>query len=162
MRLAWHDVTLLLGADVTNASWPEIASEFGDLAKHNALKMPHHASREAIHDSFGEGDRDRLWIITPFASQKLPRRNDGDGLAMTLRFVDSVQLTSLPYSHDCEDESPCKSTRSDIDCNVRPIRTGPVTDSPDLRSERYVVLAFDKIGQLQNRWNGAGSLEVTE
>lgn len=162
MRLVWYDVALLLGADVTNASWSRIATEFEDLAKHHALKVPHHASREAIHDAYGEGERDRLWIITPFAGQKLPRRNDDDGLARTLRFVDSVQLTSLPYSHDCEHESPCRSTRSDIDSNVRPVRTGPVTDDPKSRSERYVVVAFGKNGQLQGRWNGAGTLEVTE
>jgi hypothetical protein len=68
IRLVWHEVRLLLGADVTNASWPDIAAEFDDLAVHHALNVPHHASREAIHDSYGEGDRNRLWIITPFAT----------------------------------------------------------------------------------------------
>jgi beta-lactamase superfamily II metal-dependent hydrolase len=90
MWLVWRDVRLLLGADVTNTSWEEIAAEFDDLAVHHALKVPHHASRDAIHSSYGEGDRNRLWIITPFASQKLPRSNDGDGLALTLQFVDSI------------------------------------------------------------------------
>lgn len=162
MRFTWHDVRLLLGADVTNASWPDIAGKFADLADHHAMKVPHHASREAIHDTYGEGDRNRLWIVTPFASQKLPRRNKGDGLAMALQFVDAVHLTSLPYSHDCEDESPCTTTRGEIDANARPVYAGPVTADTDLRAERYVAIAFDKQGQLQGRWNGAGTLEVTE
>ncbi|MCA9031195.1 MAG: MBL fold metallo-hydrolase [Planctomycetaceae bacterium] len=162
MRFEWHDVVLLLGADVTNASWPEIAGEFADLAEHHALKVPHHASREAIHETYGKGDRGRIWIVTPFASQKLPRCSDGDGLAMALQFVDTVHLTSLPYSHDCEGESPCTTTRSEIDADTRPISSGPVTSDTDLRVERYVAIAFDKKGQLQERWNGAGTLEVTE
>lgn len=162
MRLIWHGVTLLLGADVTNASWPDIGSNFDDLAKHNALKVPHHASREAIHAAYGDGTRDRMWIVTPFASQRLPRSNEAEGLAMALGFVDSIHLTSLPYSHDCESESPCRTTRDNLEKNSRPIRTGRVTNDADSRAERYVVLAFDKNGQLLNRWNGAGTLEITE
>lgn len=162
MRFTWHDVRLLLGADVTNASWPGIAAEYGDLANHHALKVPHHASRDAIHDSYGKGDPSRQWIVTPFARQRLPRSNDGDGLAKTLSYVNTIHLTSLPYSHNCENQAPCVTMRSAIEADRCPTRTGSVTDDPNLREERVVILAFDRTGSLKRRWNGAGTLEVTE
>jgi hypothetical protein len=162
IQFVWHNVNLLLGADVTNTSWPGIAAVFPDLSKHHALKVPHHASKEAIHESYGEGDSDRLWIITPFASsQRLPRSDAGHGLERALGYVGKAYLTSLPYSHDCEHEKPCCTTRSQIEANHRPVRTGIVTDDPHIRAHRFIVLAFSRSGELQGRWNGRGTLEVT-
>lgn len=162
MRFVWNNVILLLGADVTNASWPDIALSFNDLSNHCAMKVPHHASREAIHESYGHGDSDRKWIITPFASRRLPRSADDHGLARVLQYVDTAHLTSLPYSHDHEHLSPCKTSRTDIETDTVPKRLGPVTDDPGLRSQRYIVLAYDKSGELQRQWNGCGTLEVSE
>lgn len=163
MRLVWHDVTLLLGADVTNTAWPDIGAAFTDLAEHSALKVPHHASSEAIHDSYGRGDRNRLWIITPWAlGRGLPQADDDHGLAKALKYVDTIQLTSLPFSHNCDSESPCTTTRADLQSDSRPTRTGPVTNDADVRADRYVALAFDKDGTFRGRWNGAGTLDVKE
>ena len=162
MRFEWGDVKLLLGADVTNTSWPDIATNYADLADHHAMKVPHHASSEAIHSSYGNGARNRKWIATPFARQRLPRTNDDNGIAKALLHVDAINLTSLPFSHDKESDGPCKTTRTEINRNARPKKTGPVTTDPAARARRYVALAYDKSATLQGQWHGDGSVLVSE
>jgi hypothetical protein len=66
MLVQWHDLRLLLGADVPSSEWPEIAAAFPGLNRHAAMKVPHHGSREAIHSSYADGDPGRFWVITPF------------------------------------------------------------------------------------------------
>jgi len=162
MRFQWGEVRLLLGADVTNTSWPDIASAYGDLADHQGMKVPHHASSEAIHSSYGDGARDRKWVATPFARQRLPRTDDDNGLAKVLQYVDAINLTSLPYSHDHEGDAPCKTSRSEINQNTRPTRIGSVTTDPAARSQRYVVFAYTKSAELKGEWHGNGALLVTD
>ena len=162
MRFRWHDVSLLLGADASMASWTDISSTFDDLGNHQAMKVSHHGSLESLHASHGTGDRQRIWVITPFASKRLPRVNDGEGLEEILTFVDRATLTSLPYGHNCEHQSPCVTTRSDIRDNVMPRKLGAVSTDPDVRAERYVAFAFNKTGQLVEQRHGAGTLFVSE
>ena len=73
MLVEWHDLRLLLGADVPSSEWPGIAEAFPDLNHHAAMKVPHHGSRGAIHPLFANGDPERFWIITPFYPKQLPR-----------------------------------------------------------------------------------------
>lgn len=162
MKFTWHKVTLILGADASKAAWDSIATEFDGIGNHQALKVPHHGSAESIHESFGTGDVDRIWIVTPFASSKFPLPNANEGLAKSLQYVNTLLLTSLPYSHDREHESPCKTSRTNIKKNILPKLTGSVTRDPRLRAERYVAIAFDNEGKACGRWYGTGTLEVTE
>lgn len=162
MKFVWHQVTLLLGADASNAAWDSIANEYDGIADHQAMKVPHHGSAGSIHHSFGTGDANRIWIVTPFAGKRLPRSDADEGLAKSLRYVSTVSLTSLPYSHDREDESPCQASRSNINTDTRPTKTGLVTVDPRLRAERCVAVAFDAEGNVRGRWYGAGTLEIVE
>lgn len=162
MKMVWHNVTILLGADVPNPCWADIRNDFPDLHKHNAMKVPHHGSIGAIHDSFGQGDRDRMWVITPFSGMpRLPRASSGEGMEAALTYVSRLDLTSLPYAHDRDADAPCRTTRRNIEMNSFPIRTGSATKDVDERGQRYVVGAYDRFGQLQGRWHGSGTLEVT-
>ena len=106
MLVVWHDLRLLLGADVPSSEWPGIAEAFPfpGLNRHAAMKVPHHGSREAIHPSYADGDPGRFWVITPFYLQRLPRHEDAnsrgeeEGLCQVLSFVDRVHLTAPPVS----------------------------------------------------------------
>ncbi len=163
MRLRWHDLTLLLGADATQRSWPSIAQEFPDLKEHHAMKLPHHVSTRAIDPSFGDGDVDRLWIGTPYSrGHKLPPTTASGGLAAALQFVTKVHLTSLPFAHDCDHEHPpCQTTRKEIEQDSKPHRTGRPSSDPDTQAERMIVAAFDRTGQCVVLKHGPGSLEVS-
>jgi len=160
MLLAWHDLRLLLGADTTTNAWTSIAAEFPELGNHAAMKVPHHGSKGAIHEAFGVGPRDRIWIVTPFKRKRLPGADNGQGLDLMLNYVDRIRLTALPFRHDREGEPRCRTTREAVRDNVRPRRIEPPPDDSVDRLERHVILAFDSSGALQGTWHGRGTLVV--
>jgi hypothetical protein len=169
MLVEWGNLRLLLGADVPHSEWPGISAAFPGLSKHAALKVPHHGSREAIHQSFGEGDDGRFWVITPFRKQRLPRAEDRasngepEGLHQALSFVSEVRLTSLPFRHESESEDPCFATRGDIRDRIHPLRTpmGVENDASGAAVlDRQIVVAFDRNGSVVNEWYGRGTVRV--
>jgi hypothetical protein len=162
MRVTWHSVTLLLGADCPRETWHEIARDFHGLGDHHAMKVPHHGSAKAFHDSFGKGRRDRWWIITPFMKKLLPLKKRGGGLENALGYVDKVFLTSLPFSHDLEHEAPCETTRKELEDDLRPIRTRMVSIARSVREARFIALSFRRTGEIVDRWFGRGTVTVSE
>lgn len=157
----WESVRLLLGADVTT-SWPEIKVQFPDISKHIAMKVPHHGTEKADYSVFASAARDRVWIATPYSKNKgLPQAKSGHGLDKILKIVDSVHLTSLPYSHDRENEAPCSTTRAEIETDTKPAFQGPPSTEPHERAERYIVVSFDADGNLVDRIYGKGTLTVS-
>lgn len=124
------------------------------------MKVPHHGSRGAIHEAFGAGPRDRIWIVTPFKRQRLPRAEDGQGMDLILGYVDQFQLTALPFRHDLEGKARCETTRVAIRDNVRPRRIEPQPDDDIDRLKCHVVVAFDASGAVQGTWHGRGTMLV--
>ncbi len=130
MLVEWGDVRLLLGADVPNPEWPGIGVATPRLNEHAAMKVPHHGSREAIHEVFGKTVGERFWVVTPYrrSAPPLPRAEDvsrsgePEGLRRVLEFVSEVRLTSLPFRHDREDDAPCMTTRGQIRDGTHPTR----------------------------------------
>jgi Metallo-beta-lactamase superfamily len=172
MLVEWHGLRLLLGADVPNTQWPGIAADFPALANHHAMKVPHHGSREAIHDAFGIGPDTRCWVVTPFQRQGLPRAEDlapnpadgPEGLARILGYVREVHLTSLSFRHDREVDTPCVTTRADIRDNRRPVRTGRIEESlkaTEAALDRHVIVAFDTTGTIRDLRHGSGAVRVS-
>jgi hypothetical protein len=170
MLVEWHGLRLLLGADVTGGQWPGIANAFPRLSDHAALKVPHHGSRGAMHEAFGDGTPGRFWVITPFKRWKLPSAADHtksgelEGLRQALSFVNEVRLTSLPFSHALEFEDPCFATRAQVRDATHPPRTPRSDDSADTGAEkldRQIVVAFDRSGRVLREWYGRGSVRVT-
>jgi len=171
MLVEWNGLRLLLGADVPNSQWPGIAAAFPGLNDHAALKVPHHGSREAIHEAFGDGDASRLWLVTPFRKQRLPRSDDSakdgapEGMARCLLFVNEIRLTALPFRHDLEQERACATTRPQIRDNVRPQRTGSVDENlmaTTAALDRHLILGFDAVGKLRDQYAGPGTVYVSE
>ena len=172
MLVEWQDLRLLLGADVPNNEWPEIAAAFPfpGLNRHAAMKVPHHGSREAIHPSYGDGDPGRFWVITPFYLQRLPRpedassRGEKEGLCQVLSFVDRVHLTALPFRHDSETDEPVITTRQSL---MRGGHPGKTEERPaslletDAALDRQLVIGFTPDGAVAQVWYGAGSVRVT-
>jgi hypothetical protein len=172
MLVEWHELRLLLGADVPNTQWPGIAADFPGLANHHAMKVPHHGSREAVHSAFGSGLDSRCWVVTPFLRQGLPRAEDHasnpadgpEGLARILGYVREVHLTSLPFRHDREVDAPCRTTRAAIRDNRRPGRIGRIEQSlnaTEAALDRHVILAFDICGTIRDMLHGPGAVRVS-
>lgn len=171
MLVEWRGLRLLLGADVPNTEWPGIGADFPGLSTHAAMKVPHHGSREAIHEIFADGTPGRVWVITPFGRLRLPRADDfaatgtePEGLNLVLSSVSQVRLTSLPFRHQREFESPCMTTRGEIRDKTHPVPSNireeafMATDAP---LDRQIVVAFDRNGRLVNGWYGCGSALVS-
>jgi hypothetical protein len=170
MLVEWHDLRLLLGADVPSSEWTEIAGDFQNLNRHAAMKVPHHGSREAIHPSYADGDPGRFWVITPFYLQRLPRHEDAnsrgeqEGLRQVLSFVDRVHLTALPFRHDKETDEPVITTRQSLMRGDHPRKTEERPASlleTDAALDRQLVVGFTPDGAIAQVWQGPGSVQVT-
>jgi hypothetical protein len=169
--LRWERLTLLLGADVENLQWSGIARDFPHLNQHHGLKVPHHGSPGAIHESYAEGDPDRCWVVTPWRRgwHRLPGAGDGEGLDLMLRRVTEVHVTALPFSHDREQEDPCVATRESIRDEDRPKPAETVLPSgkhglvasTSTTVDRHVVVEFDRRGLVGDIFHGPGSVRVT-
>jgi beta-lactamase superfamily II metal-dependent hydrolase len=171
MLVEWHGLRILLGADVPGTEWPGIGATFRRLSEHSAMKVPHHGSRAAIHEVFGEGTPGRFWVITPFQKSKLPRAADctpsgePEGLVQALSFVNELRLTSLPFRHERESDDPCAATRAQIRDGTHPQRlqrpNGDIMASASAL-DRQIVVAFDRRGRVVQEWYGRGSARVTQ
>jgi hypothetical protein len=170
MLLRWQGLTLLLGADVENVQWAEIAGRFPGLDRHQGLKVPHHGSPGAIHESYAAGDPGRCWVVTPYNRSRLPGAEDGQGIDLILRRVGEVHATSLPFRHDREHEAPCIATRESIRDGTHPIpvlrmslpgrRIGSILPtSTDV--DRHVIIEFDRRGMVGDIFHGPGSVRIT-
>ena len=163
----WRKLRLLLGADVPNPHWKAICETFGEkrLNTHQAMKVPHHGSDEALDDGLLQGDANRLWFVTPYSPKRIPRFEDGRAVHRMLRHVDEVYLTGLPCAHDRQMEQPRRAFRKELQAasaftlpggiqgNIEPVRS-------DLSC--YLVARFDQSGAGEVVEYGPGSLLVKE
>ena len=127
MLVEWGNMRLLLGADVPSTEWPGIGDAFPGLSEHAAMKVPHHGSREAIHEVFGDGTPGRFWVITPFGSRACRARTDfanngePEGLSRALSFVNEVRADFAPFRHDLRirgsvPDDPRRDSRQNPSC----------------------------------------------
>jgi len=119
VRIRWRGSDLVLGGDLVQEpgqGWSTAVAAFSDLAAHVVLKVPHHASAEALYDGLLErppGAPPPIWLVTPFSSAKLPRFDDGKagGMRMLHAHVDRIHLTGLPRAHKRQHGSAVEMTR---------------------------------------------------
>lgn len=170
LHVKWKGIRLLLGADVVSIDWADIASSFAELNEHAVLKFPHHGSQGAVHDWWGEGRRDRLWVMTPYnRPPKIPRYEDGHGLAWALQRVDQVHLTGLPVKHQLQGKVPYETTRqalldgSDPPIELRTdgaLRFELQMEPTGVADVCFVAAGFDQSGTLADLQHGPGAVVV--
>lgn len=168
MLLEWKEVKVLLGADVVATDWRRIARYAAKLGVHAGLKVPHHGSMGALDDGFGDGLRDRTWILTPFSPKRVPRFDDNEGMNWMLRKVDHVHMTGLPQRHDLQNVVPYRVSRQEL-LRDKPPAVGErlpdgrfvafQPDSPAIHS-CWVMAAFRPDGTTAAIEHGPGSLIV--
>lgn len=172
LLVAWHDVRLLLGSDVVAEDWGEISTVFPGLSEHETLKFPHHGSEGAVHSSWGEGPKERLWIMTPWnRGKKLPRYEDGHGLAWALQHIDEIHLTGLPVKHQLQAKVPYRTTRQALLSGQNPtaesrmlggVRFELAAEPPGVADACFVAAGFEPNGSLADLQHGPGALVVRE
>jgi hypothetical protein len=168
MLLEWQGARVLLGADVIDTDWRRIARSVNGLNMHAGLKVPHHGSRGALDDCFGTGGQDRLWMLTPFSRQRVPRFDDGEGVDWMLQRVGEVHMTGLPQRHDLQNQVPFRVSRRDL-LRGKPPAAGErlpdgrfvayLPDSPAVHS-CWVMAAFRPGGSIAALEHGPGSMIV--
>lgn len=169
----WRGLRLLLGADVIAEDWEGVAASVGRLASHRALKFPHHGAAGAVHASWGAGTKDRLWVVTPYnRGHKLPRFDDGHGVAWALECVEKVHLTGLPVRHDLQGKVPYVTTRQALRDGRNPapegqhlpggLRFSLQADLSGTWDACVVAAGFDERGALVDLQHGPGALVVRE
>lgn len=159
MWLEWHQTRVLLGADVTKSSWPDIASSYPFINRHDAMKIPHHGSNEAIDDSFGDGRDDRFWLLTPYA-RKVPDFASGKGMDVALAMcVDEIHATALPFRHSAETQVSLRTTRGDIHRGTLPSKLKKPFPPLDAM-QRGIAVAFDEVGQIVETRYGQGTVRI--
>lgn len=169
--LTWEGTRLLFGADVPNPHWETIHNEVADVSDHHFLKVPHHGSEEAIHRTFMKGERERIWVVTPYnRGRKLPRFDDDGAIHRMFDYVDTLYLTGLPIAHDLQNDSPLNRTRRDVLSLLSSPKTtfelpGELRGTVEpirLDVSCYVVARFDNTGTPTIVCCGPGTVRMTE
>lgn len=100
LLVTWHDVSILLGADLPTQRWSDLLDHglvsASTLGGHHVLKVPHHGSSGALHPGWSEGSRSRAWLVAPYRACRLPRMWLGEGGASMLASVDALRLSAPP------------------------------------------------------------------
>jgi beta-lactamase superfamily II metal-dependent hydrolase len=98
----WHDLRLLLGADLPCAQWRQVAAEGHGvpLHEHGGCKLPHHGSIGAREDVWAAGQASRSWALAGYSNgdKKLPDLAPGGGAETLLEDVERLALTALPFA----------------------------------------------------------------
>lgn len=111
LLLEWQSTRLVLGSDLVEkpgGGWSAVLEPFRDARTHDGLKVPHHGSAQALLPALlDDSSRSpRAWIVTPFASQRLPRFDRKGGMALLHEHERDVLLTATPRAYDEQGGAP--------------------------------------------------------
>lgn len=181
LEVACGSARIVLGADLpvrssdTSAAldfgWEWVMTQHPHLHDHHGLKVPHHGSRNALHDRLLSGSApDRAWLLSPFNSSSLPRSDDGDGLDLLLARQSPVHLTALSLSRKLTAAFSRKAlTREQVQMASEQLAAGKLFQATDtiVRASSAVGpldpiwgVAFDDRGSIVGRWAGSAAIEV--
>ncbi|HSN98456.1 MAG TPA: MBL fold metallo-hydrolase [Candidatus Nanopelagicales bacterium] len=171
--LKWEQVCLLFGSDLEQPGWEEISALRIPLARHHLLKVPHHASANGRHDAVARRDgswsSSRLWIATPMnRGEKVPRFEDGEGLARWLEHEPEMHLTALPEPYRPPSPPPWRAPRRSVLAGSRPPGMphipglpGMVPDPPPRNSlDHFIMAAYSSDGRCVEVQHGEGTVVV--
>jgi Metallo-beta-lactamase superfamily len=159
LLIEWEKVRVVLGADLEpGAAWASVVTRASSALAHAGLKVPHHASRAALHDPLLASATTAVRIATPFATQGLPRFDDAGGVAHLHRTGAALHLTGLPRAYAKQGGTGGHQiARATLAADAREFRLDPpVTAFPDC----FVAVEWDATGAPTLTY-GPGSVVVT-
>lgn len=170
---------LLLGGDLpwvntgapaaVSVGWDPVLSAHPGLAEGlQALKIPHHGSRDALHpDLVGPGAG--WWSTTPYSRSRLPRTGAEDGVEVLLTHQERFSLTALPTSRGrpLPHPHPMELTPSAYEGLVSGSDAGFLADAVDIRPASIpeplgpvLAASFDDEGRCNGRWRGSVAFDL--
>jgi hypothetical protein len=155
------------------SGWDAVLTRHPQMMEHVGLKVPHHASRYALHPQLisQASPTARAWCVTPYRSSGLPRTGAGEGLSQLLAAEPTVHVTAPPAS--CERKGwvpPPIVTLQNLHQEATIAPTGdPLLDrgidirgaGPKAPMDNVWCVAFDDAGQIVGRWRGAQAFEIS-
>ena len=150
------------GLTVVASGWHGVLERHARLAEHQGLKIPHHASLQALHPTLvaPAPAKDRSWICAPFELQGLPDFGAGQGVEFLLQAEPRLHLTKLPRRAEALSAvvtlSEMRTASAVPASGGRPIK--PIPPKGPLAAVWCV--AFDNNGGMAGRWRGPAAVEV--
>jgi len=180
LELQYGSTRLLLGGDlpdvcngqVVSSGWRSVADRSPDLREHHGLKVPHHASRDAIPDSLIDPVTtcpDRTWIVTPYnRGSKLPSFEPDHGPDRMLAREDGFLLTALPRKWARQVPLPERTPRTRVQPRtIQPPglaglgRARAIGGDPDLQPlDCAWAASFDDAGSLVALYRGRAATRI--
>lgn len=162
LLVTWREQLLLLGSDLIEEpgrGWSRAVERTPELVGHCVYKVAHHGSRAAQDEGVvKKKGGSSVFVITPFASQNLPRFSDGEGVAWLQKYAPEVALTALPRKYAEQSGVPSIYSRRFLAKHARTIAFDPPAPGfPDC----YVVLELEPSGGAPSIKYGPGSVRVT-
>lgn len=178
LDLRFGQTRLLLTGDLVHADanksvlsqegWARVHTLFPGLNTHHGLKVPHHASREALSDELlrRTDEHPRTWVVTPFNSHDLPSSEPGEGAERLLHDEPEFLLTALPVGWKQQVAGQVRLTLAEFQRDVRAIKKGPSFLANATRAGRPLAvdpseccwgMSFDEAGRLVARFRGQGA-----
>lgn len=154
----WGTRRLLLGSDLLEQpgnGWTSALTAHAPLATHDLVKVPHHGSAKALHAPALASAVTA--IVTPFASEDLPRFDANGGVAVLHGLKLDVVLTALPRAHKVQPGVPITIARSALEQDPKVRFDPPTAGFPDC----FVCASFDRSSSPPRLLFGAGSVRVT-
>ena len=137
------------------------------LGRHQALKIPHHASWASMHHELLEcAPTSRAWVVTPLhkGSNHLPNLAPDDGLELHTRFEERVMVTAEPRASRRPPEWTLDALRADVMTPAtgdplvdRGVILGPATSTGPL--DATWAVEFDQAGAVTARYRGDAAFD---
>lgn len=175
LLVEWEQTRILLGSDVETEDWETIGANFSNLSDHQILKIPHHASSNAVHPCYRPIalpalPTERVWLATPWSKGKrLPRFEDGEGVQQHLSSVTELHLTGLPVAFRHQLPAPARATRAQLlagqgahSHSFGPWQIQRVSETPKGKDQCVLRVDLASDGEITGLHHGQGTVVVTE
>lgn len=170
--IEFGEARIVLAGD-KEEGWDELVRKYPEVGDHSALKVPHHGSRDALHNGIitsPSSKPSRAWLLTPFGRSGLPRADADDGLDYLLEAQSPLLLTALSMSTRLQTARTIRAvTREDLSQQRETLRKRRTFSAQDIVLEPASALGpldavwcvgIDHDGVVRERWAGDGAMEV--
>jgi hypothetical protein len=162
IEVTWRSHRVVLGSDLVEKpgkGWSAVIDFAPEVADHGTAKVAHHGSIRALHEPLlrHTARTGRSFVVTPFATQDLPRFDREGGVARLHEHAATVHLTGLPRGHDAQPGAPLRLKRSQLARRRRDWEPDPVTPGfPDC----WIMVELSSTAARRRVVHGIGSVAV--
>lgn len=163
IEVSWMSHRIVLGADLVERpgkGWSAVVDFAPEVTDHGTAKVAHHGSVHALYEPMlrRTAKTEKSLVVTPYASQDLPRFDRDGGIAALHDHAATVHLTGLPRGHDTQPGAPLKLKRSQLARRRRDWEPDPVTPGfPDC----WIMVELSSKSARRRLVHGVGSIAIS-